>query len=90
MCHHNVDYCETCFISISRLTAFRCIAGYSRGDRCIAGHYRSDGEEQQDSQNDGLHDDGSVERTADTMLYRVTATVFKALVGSAELSSLTF
>jgi len=53
-------------MSIPRLTTF-CWG---------AGHYRSDGEEQQDSQNDGLHDDCSVERTADGMLWRVTATVF--------------
>jgi len=40
------------------------------------GRYRSDGEEQQKSQNDGLLDDYSVERTADRMLRRFTATVF--------------
>jgi hypothetical protein len=49
---------------IPRLTAFRYIAG----------HYRGDGEEQQESQNGGLHDDFSVERTADGMLWQVTAT----------------
>jgi len=56
--HHDIDYCETCFISIPRLAAFSWSAG----------HYRGDSEEQQDSQNDGLHDDCSVERTADGML----------------------
>jgi len=58
------EYGETFCISTPRLTDFRCIAG----------HYRGDGEEQQDSQNDGLHDDCSVERTADGMLWQVTAT----------------
>ena len=36
--------------------------------RCIAGRYSGDGEEQQGSQNGGLHDDCCVERTADGML----------------------
>jgi hypothetical protein len=48
-------------MSIPRLTAFRWSAG----------HYSGDGDEQQDSQdsqNDGLHDDCSVDRTADGML----------------------
>jgi len=43
---------------IPRLTAFRRSAG----------HQRVDDEEQQDSENGGLHDDCSVERTADGML----------------------
>jgi len=42
-------------MSTPRLTAFRWSAG----------PYRGDGEEQQNSQNDGLHDDCCVERTAD-------------------------
>ena len=58
------DYGETFCISIPRLNAFRFSAGHNRGD----------GDEQQDSQNDGLHDDCSVERTADGMLWRDTAT----------------
>jgi hypothetical protein len=45
-------------MSIPQLTAFRWSAG----------HYSGKGEEQQDSQNDGIHDDYSVERTADGML----------------------
>ena len=45
-------------MSIPRSTSFRWSAGHDRGD----------GEEQQDSQNDGLHDDCSVERTVDGML----------------------
>jgi hypothetical protein len=45
-------------MSIPQLTAFRWSAG----------HYRGNGEEQQDRQNGGLHDDGSVERTAEGML----------------------
>ena len=45
-------------MSIPRLTAVHLSTGQCRGD----------GEEQQDSQNDGLHDDCSVERTADGML----------------------
>ena len=45
-------------MSIPRLTAFRWSPG----------HYSCDGDEQQDSQNGGLHDDCSVERTADGIL----------------------
>jgi len=59
---HNETFC----ISIPRLTAFRWSAGHDRGD----------GEEQQDSQNDGLHDERCVERTADGMVWQVTATEF--------------
>jgi hypothetical protein len=58
------EYGETFRIAIPRLTAFRWSAG----------HNRDDCEEQQDSQNDGLHDDSSVELTADGMLWQVTAT----------------
>jgi hypothetical protein len=53
-------------MSTPRLTVFRWSTR----------RYRGDGEEQQDGQNDGLHDDCSVERTADGMLWRVTATLF--------------
>jgi hypothetical protein len=45
-------------MSVQRLTASRWSAGHNSGD----------GEEQQDNQNDGLHDDCSVERTADGMI----------------------
>jgi len=46
-------------MSIPRLTAFHLSVG----------HCRHEGEERQDSQNDGLHDDCCVERTADGMLW---------------------
>jgi len=58
------EYGETFCISISRLTAFHWSARHNSGE----------GDEQQDSQNGGLHDDCSVERTADGMLLQVTAT----------------
>ena len=63
---HDLNYDETCFITIPLLTAFRWSAGRKRGD----------GEEQQDSQYDGLHDDCSVERAADGMLWEVNVTEF--------------
>ena len=45
--------------------------------RCIAGRDSVDGEEKQQGSQDGdLHDDCCVERTADGMLQRVTATDF--------------
>ena len=65
------EYGETFCISIARLTAFRWSAGHNSGE----------GEEQQDSQNGDLHDDCSVERTADGMLWQVTTTEVIPITG---------